>query len=90
MSDTAPMVGETPLTTRTLVNSLRSCRCPVCGGAKRAAETLCHTDYRRLPRELQKSLYRRVGEGYDAAVHAAFDYLGVMTFRTPEESGAPR
>lgn len=81
MGDTTPMIGQTPLTTQTLVASLRSCTCPMCGRVKRAAETLCRDDYRRLPRELQKALYRRVGEGYDAAVHAAFDYLGVMVFR---------
>jgi hypothetical protein len=86
----APTIGNVELTSRVLVASLRSCRCPMCGGTKKAAQTLCGRDYYSLPRELQLALYRRLGSGYAEAVHAAFDYLGKTTFRTAEEAQAAR
>lgn len=65
------------LDARDLVRSLRSTVCPACGGAKSSGMTLCQSDYYRLPAHARKRLYRRVGEGYESAFHAAMAELGV-------------
>lgn len=66
----------------TLARSLQSDLCPMCGKWKRPAQTMCPADYRKLPGQLKKDLYNRIGEGYEEAVDAAMKSLGVTEFKT--------
>lgn len=45
-----------------------ACRC---GARKRKGESFCGACYHRLPRQMQRSLYRRMGVGYEEAFDAA-------------------
>lgn len=81
------------MTDRQLIDSLCSNLCPACGRGKNARMTLCGGCYHGLPRELQKALYNRLGEGYSEAVDQALRMLGVTTPRLPksrlsDENGA--
>lgn len=71
-------------TTQDLVRSLMSDVCPTCGGVKRPRNTLCGGCYRKLPEDLKRNLYRRVGHGYEEAVAASLRALGVMEFTLSE------
>lgn len=73
---------------RGLVASLISTTCPACGGPKRRSHTLCLSDYRRLPTRMREALYDGIGAGYEAAVTAAFERLGVPTFTMPPPKAA--
>jgi hypothetical protein len=68
---------------RTALSSLRSDVCPVCAGHKRTSQTMCVRDYRRLPADLQRSLYQRIGAGYEQALQAALITLNASTFHLP-------
>lgn len=71
-------------TDRDLVESLRSTVCPACGRTKKTRQTLCLSDYRRLPHGQRVALYDLLGDGYREAIGAAFVTLKVSEFRTPE------
>lgn len=58
-----------------LIESLRSLKCPACRARKKCSHTLCGGCYLALPQIMQAALYRRVGEGYEAAVTAALEFL---------------
>lgn len=49
--------------------------CPACGDTKRMGDTLCRTDYFKLPRSMQKALYKPIGRGYSSARKNAIHYL---------------
>lgn len=49
--------------------------CKACRGAKPKGKSFCARCYYRLPRAMRMSLYRRVGEGYEAAFDAALARL---------------
>ena len=71
--------------TRDLIVSLASDTCPVCGRPKEPRQTLCRSDYFRLPRPIRVALYDRIGDGYEEAIQRAFGRLGVTEFRMPPE-----
>ena len=54
-----------------LVNDLCSC-----GRKKKRGESFCRPCYFELPRKDARALYRRVGEGYEAAYQRARTLLG--------------
>lgn len=66
------------------MTSLRSVKCPACGGVKKVGQTLCLRDYRSLPAPLRTALYARLGNGYREAVLEAFQFLDVTTFQVDE------
>lgn len=75
--------------TTDLIVSLRSVRCPMCGNGKKPAQTMCYGCYKKLPRDLQQALYRRVGAGYEQAFADAMEHLGVdMIFMPSQPKGA--
>lgn len=71
-----------------LIRSLRSTICPACPSKKRANESLCGACYRELPQSKRRALYKRLFEGYEAAIVDAFDSLGVKNARLVNGSGA--
>lgn len=76
-------VTELPVVkTRDAVLSLRGLHCPGCQGFKKPAQTLCFTCYQKLSRAQRQNLYKRVGQGYEAAVASALQTLGVEKLRT--------
>jgi len=86
-----PANGWSPGTTKfyfvadcRLIESLRGKLCPACGHAKSPRQALCARDYRRLPREMQKALYRRIGSGYEEAFETAMNQLGIASVYWPE------
>jgi len=72
-----------------LIKSLRSTECPMCGSAKRMAQTMCPGCYRKLSPETKQDLYRRIGNGYEAAVEKAMAELGVAEFKNPPDRARP-
>lgn len=58
------------MTVRELLQELGGLVCR-CGRRKGARKTFCPTCFARLPRDLQRPLYRRIGEGYEEAYEAA-------------------
>lgn len=74
-----------PPLSRTAIVSLRSDVCPHCGGHKSPHKSICFRSWSKLPGFMKQALYRRVGEGYEAALAQALDYLGCKTFITPSE-----
>jgi hypothetical protein len=84
---TAPApIDPQNVTAREATLSLFSCVCPACGDTKGKAKTLCGRCYHRLPRDIAKALYSRVGQGYEQAIGRAFLALGRVTFTLAKES----
>jgi hypothetical protein len=46
-----------------------------CSNTKKGGMSLCHVCWFRLPRDLQRSLYKLIGAGYQAAYTAACKWL---------------
>jgi hypothetical protein len=46
-----------------------------CGGPKKPRKSFCYGCYKRLRGDLQRDLYSRLGNGYEAAYEAAVKYL---------------
>ena len=59
------------------VKSLRSSDCPHCDGRKKEGQSFCYGCYKRLPEEMRKALYRRLGAGYEEAFEAAVKWLAL-------------
>ena len=47
-----------------------------CGREKNRGRTFCFVCWKRLPRDIQSELYRRIGQGYEEARESAAKYLG--------------
>jgi hypothetical protein len=47
----------------------------LCGAEKLRGNSFCRKDFLKLPEEMRKALYRRLGHGYEAACDAAVVYL---------------
>jgi hypothetical protein len=77
------------LTTRRLLESLKSERCPACGEGKFSRHTFCGRCYRRLSSQLKTRLYARIDSGYDRAVAAAMKHLGKKRFIMPADDVSP-
>lgn len=60
--------------TRRLLEELQGTTCR-CGRDKKTKMTFCGRCYHQLPRRIQRSLYKRVGEGYEEAYSTAVEYL---------------
>jgi len=58
-----------------LIRELFGVICPCCGRAKNPGHSFCGACYRILPQEMQRALYRKVGNGYEEAYAAAVRYL---------------
>jgi hypothetical protein len=56
------------------IDSLTSEEC-LCGRKKKSGMTFCYRCYKSLGRDMQKDLYQRMGDGYEAAVDAACIHL---------------
>lgn len=71
--------------TSQMLTSLASGVCPSCGERKNARQTFCLRCYKQLSISTQRSLYRRVGHGYEQAVLKAMDYLFCNQVHLPAE-----
>lgn len=56
------------------LKELRSEGC-MCGKTKKSAFSFCWTCYQKLPADMQKALYRKMGKGYEQAYDAANAFL---------------
>ncbi len=56
------------------VDELRDNGC-ACGRTKKPGNTFCFRCFKALPREMQKALYKRIGQGYRAAREEARRWL---------------
>ena len=68
---------------RRLVQSLRSAECPACAGSKKSGMSFCYACYRDLPKGMARALYKRVGQGYEAAFDTAVLHLAAKGIRHP-------
>lgn len=59
----------------------------VCGHKKEANTGFCRGCYFRLPREMQNALWKRFGEGFETAFHAARKFLEEAPKTKPPQSG---
>lgn len=46
-----------------------------CGKAKKRKQSFCYFDFKSLPDDMQKALYRPIGNGYEEAYDEAVAYL---------------
>jgi hypothetical protein len=46
-----------------------------CGKYKKSQMSFCYPCYKSLPRDLQRNLYNRLGNGYEEAYDEALTYL---------------
>jgi hypothetical protein len=53
---------------------LRSQECQ-CGKTKGSGKSFCYGCWRRLPDDIQKRLYQRIGQGYEDAYEDAVKHL---------------
>lgn len=49
--------------------------CCICRGAKPPKNGFCRACYHSLPQDMKRKLWRRFGEGYEAAHQAAREWL---------------
>ena len=75
------------MTTEQAVSSLRSEICPHCKRTKSSYKSLCRKCFMALPGPQQMALYRRVGNGYEAAIE---DALALLTARDANRKAALR
>jgi hypothetical protein len=77
--------------TAILLSSLRGNVCPCCGGRKRPNTSLCFAGYGALTRQQKNDLYKRFGEGYEAALETALETVNPGGSRHwPEPKEQPR
>jgi hypothetical protein len=67
----------TTIDNRTAFESLKSNKCPACGEWKMTMQTLCRSEYYKLPKTLGDNLYAGIGSGYSEALAEALKFLGV-------------
>jgi hypothetical protein len=58
-----------------IFQSLRSFNCDGCGCPKKTMQSLCGKCYYKLPKTLQSNLYRKFGDGYEAAFEQALEFI---------------
>lgn len=68
------MLTETPK--QQAMRELRETICAHCKGPKRRMNSFCAPDYFRLPKEMQRALYKPADKGYVEAYDAAKKWLG--------------
>ena len=56
------------------LKELRSNEC-FCGKSKKRGYSFCTGDYLALPGDIQRALYKRIGEGYEQAYEEAVKWL---------------
>lgn len=78
------MIKREELTYENLVRSLRSTTCPACAGPKKTRMSVCLGCWRSLPKPLRNPLYNLIGEGYEAAMLEALNFLDAEKFHLPE------
>ena len=66
--------GATEKDVRFYLQELQSEECQ-CGRWKKPGYSFCFICYRRLPRDMQRALYRRVFDGYEEAYEEAVAFL---------------
>ena len=59
------------------VTELESEEC-FCGRHKQSGKALCFKCFRDLPFDMRNALYRKMGNGYEAAYDAAVNYLDAV------------
>ena len=71
------------VTPQEVVASLMGSVCPACAGKKKNRQTFCGGCYAKLTAPVQRNLYRRMGQGYEAALQAAWAELNPPQFHHP-------
>jgi len=56
------------------LDELTSDEC-ACGQPKKAGHSFCYRCYMRLPGDMRRDLWKRIGDGYEAAYEAAVKWL---------------
>jgi len=73
-SGTGGGVNQAQKDTRYYIEALRSEEC-FCERPKKSGYSFCYRCYKALPRDMQRDLWQRMGDGYEAAFDAAVVYL---------------
>ena len=64
------------------IDALKSSQCR-CLRPKQRGMAFCFKCWGQLPDQIRRSLYKRIGEGFEAAYSAACDYLNTNTGKEP-------
>jgi ribosomal protein L40E len=59
----------------TALEDLLGTTCKGCGGTKPSRMSHCRKCYFSLPKAMRRALYRRIGEGYEAAYTESLQHL---------------
>ena len=57
------------------IQILKDEKCSVCDRDKKIGFAFCYKCYSSLPNDIQRELYRKMGEGFEEAVDEAVKYL---------------
>jgi len=49
-----------------------------CGRNKKSGKAFCYRCFAELPHDMRRALYKRIGDGYEAAYDAAVNYLDAL------------
>ncbi len=69
-----PVMTQKEKDLRFFIEELRSDVCQ-CERKKQPGRSFCYKCWLRLPEELRRPLYRKIGAGYEAAYDSAYRYL---------------
>jgi hypothetical protein len=72
-----------------IVYSLRGVVCPACGGPKRARQSFCYGDYKRLSDDLKRRIYSLLGRGYEEAFAESMRFLGATAIASAPPPAPP-
>jgi hypothetical protein len=69
---------------KSILEDFLGTECSGCGGTKRSKQSHCGKCYYRLPKAMRLDLYKRFGEGYEAAFELSQKWLAANHPRKPE------
>jgi hypothetical protein len=69
----------TTITADQAVEELDGTTCKGCGRLKDSGKSHCRKCYFALPVDMRRALYRRIGQGYEAAYAESLKYLGARS-----------
>lgn len=69
-----PVLSEAQKARKASIEALKSGRC-ACGKAKQTGMAFCYQCWLKLPQNIRQALYRKIGEGFEAAYGVARQFL---------------
>ena len=69
-----PVLSDAQKARNACIEALKSGRC-ACGNSKQTGMAFCYRCWLQLPRNVRQALYRKIGEGFEAAYDVGCQFL---------------